>query len=348
MDLITLFQYALLPLGCVLTIKILAKLKVPTPGLLGSILFFAFMNMNKWIPPIPSYYIGILGQFILGINLATRFTRRSLLYFKEVPIPLLIATSLTFIIAIASGFLLYPYSGSDLATVIIGTAPGGFAEMVALGQSLNADTVFISFAQIMRLIAVLVLVPLFIKFLPPNKDNSQSIQDLKVQENPPISRVELFLLICANLALAYLFLKLHIPAAIILGALLGSAVYLLVKNKSLTLSIKTQYFAHSSIGLTTATRFTPEALFAFSDVILPFFIILFVSIVLNFLQGLLLAFITKWDRVTCCLASMSGGLSQMALTAQEMNANVPLVIFFHLVRLVSLIIFWPFLLKILN
>ncbi len=339
------FQYSYTVFGCILAIGLFSFLKIPTPALLGPLLYFTFLNLYGLLPIVPTFWVALIGQFFLGTILATRFTRRSLLYLKEVPLPLFFATSTTFLLAIASGFAFYFITGKDLTSSIIGTAPGGFAEMVALGFSLNADTVLISFIQIMRLLCILILVPLVLKFMKPNKSNEQNIKDLQIQENQPLVKKELIPLFALNIVLCLLFYTIKVPAAIIMACLFGSISYLLIRNKSLIFPIKVQYFAHSCIALATATSITSAALLAFSSSIIPLIIILIISVLGGFLQGLFLCYLTKWDRLTCYLSCISGGLSQMALTAQEMNANVPLVIFFHLIRLVSLILFWPILIE---
>ncbi len=340
------FQYIALIVGGILSIKLFVLLRIPTPALLGTLSFYSLMNIYGYLPPLPTFWISIIGQFILGMQLSTRFTRNSLKLFLKIPFTVTIITSITFIIAIIFAYLFHVLSGEDFKSVFIATAPGGFAEMIALGQSLDANTVLITFIQTLRLIAILVLTPLLLKLFNRGESSAYTPKNDSFSAEQLLAKPEVLLLFAINISLCWLYYTIRVPAAIILATITGSTVYFLLRDKSINFPKNFQYFGHTCIALATAKLITLEAILAFDQLLFLILTILVASIILSFLLGNILAYFTAWDKATCQLACSTGGLSQMALTAQDMNANVPLVIFFHLIRIIGLITLWPLIIRV--
>ncbi len=334
-------------LGVLVFIKILILLHVPTPALLGSLSYFSVLNILGYTPPLTAVYVSMVGQFVIGINLSSRFTRDSLALFKQVPIPTLVLTSATYILSIISGFLFLPFSQSDMKSVMMAIAPGGLAEMLALGQSMNADTVVITFMQTVRLISCLICMPLLVKFLNRNI-NIEEANLLKVQSSSrsPLDKRELIPLVICAFLLTYQFAQWEVPAGFVLGPLFASTCYLLIRNKDLTFPKTVFYFGHICIGFGSSSNINATALAAFGELFIPTIFIVSFNMLCAILLGTFLSKMTGWDKATCQLAAAPGGLMQMAITASELKGNVPIVIFMQMVRLVGLIILWPILITL--
>ena len=101
-------------------------------------------------------------QLVIGVSLGVRFTPA---FVHTAPRWLVsVAVGTLALIALSAGFagLLVLGTGLPLATLLLGTAPGGIAEMAITAKVLQLGAPVVTAFQVCRLIAVLVLqAPLF-------------------------------------------------------------------------------------------------------------------------------------------------------------------------------------------
>lgn len=322
-------------------------MRVPTPALFASLFFYSTLNILNLIPPIPIFWISSFGQVLIALNLGSRFTRDTFYLLKKIPFPVIIATVLSFSLSILSGYIFIFISHADMVSVMISIAPGGTAEMLALGESMHADTALIAFVQTTRMVAILICTPLLVKLSNKNYHHEPDEFDFTPTNYLPLPKKEIIVLLLLSVLSSAVMLRLNVPAGVIVGTLVASVPYLLLRNKKIDVSRKILYVAHICIGLAAARFITLNTLFRLYEQIIPLTLIIIIIIFGSFFIGNFISYITKWDKVTCQLACSSGGFMQMVITAQEMEANVPVVIFFHLVRLMGLIFLWPILIPIL-
>ena len=101
-------------------------------------------------------------QLVIGISLGVRFRRE---FIHTAPQWLLSAAGGTFVmmaLSLGFGLLMAWLTGLHPATMILGTAPGGIAEMAITAKVLQLGVPVVTAFQVCRLVAVLLMVgPLF-------------------------------------------------------------------------------------------------------------------------------------------------------------------------------------------
>ncbi len=150
---------------------------------------------------------------------------------------------------------------------------------------------------------------------------------------------------------AYLAQWVHLPAAGMLGALAGTAAV-----QSLGLSAVPSVpswvllVLYAAIGLLLGLKFTRASLSYLQRITLPALLVPIVMILsgcgLGFLYRALApaAAASTLDLATAVLAITPGGFQEMSIAAQDLGAELPAVIFTHLVRIIVVIGVYPWLL----
>jgi membrane AbrB-like protein len=141
-------------------------LRMPAPHLTGSLLLSAALHMtgvaHSSVPP----ELVIIAQVGLGASLGARFAGLPL---HRVFGAIRIAVGLAFVMLLGTVLLslvLAPLSGISVETLLLAFAPGGFGEMSLIALSLGFDTAFVATHQLLRVLLVLFLAPLFFRLIP--------------------------------------------------------------------------------------------------------------------------------------------------------------------------------------
>jgi len=131
------------------------------PWFLGALLLsMGLATEGIYLSGVPAWMVNA-GQMFLGVSLGVRFTKE---FIKMAPRWLLsvVVGSLLLVIA-CSGFayLMAELDDQNLLTLILGTAPGGIAEMALTAKALQLAAPLVTSLQVCRLISVLFLLEPF-------------------------------------------------------------------------------------------------------------------------------------------------------------------------------------------
>ncbi|AJY77682.1 hypothetical protein VN24_12025 [Paenibacillus beijingensis] len=141
-----------------------ARLKIPTPWILGPLLVSAVFTAAGWpMPHLPKPFIIFaqlcIGIYLgLGIKLDTIGALRRLLPYSLAGACIIVTFSLALSYLLS---LVYPMS---LVTAFLSTAPGGLAEMGVTAITVHADVSIVSSYQLFRLLFILLIVPYMLKW----------------------------------------------------------------------------------------------------------------------------------------------------------------------------------------
>lgn len=143
---------------------IAVKLRLPTPVLLGSILATAVFNIFVGsVQPAPGFLmapaqvsIGLFMGMMLDVERISKTT--NILGFA------LGGTALLVVISIGVAYVLSDLYGFTLVTAFLAMAPGGIAEMALAGLSMGEDVSIILAYQLVRVLAINLLVPPAIEY----------------------------------------------------------------------------------------------------------------------------------------------------------------------------------------
>ena len=93
------------------------------------------------------------------------FNKNSLAQMKEVFLPALVSVAILLTVGIVVGYILHKVTGIDLITALLGTAPGGLADMTIIAASYGADTIVVASIHLIRLFSVIFLMPIIIRVI---------------------------------------------------------------------------------------------------------------------------------------------------------------------------------------
>lgn len=138
---------------------IATNLRLPTPVLLGSILATTVFNIFVGsVQPVPGFLMAP-AQLSIGLFMGMILDAKRIAQTKNV-LPFVIGgTALLVVISIGVAYVLSDLYGFSLVTAFLAMAPGGIAEMALAGLSMGEDVATILAYQLVRLLAINLLVP---------------------------------------------------------------------------------------------------------------------------------------------------------------------------------------------
>ena len=139
--------------------------------------------------------------------------------------------------------------------------------------------------------------------------------------------------------------RLGLPAGTLMGAMLAVAVYNIITG-SAVIPPQMKIFAQIILGGIIGTGLNLEVLKGFKEVLLPVMVFVTLLFAFSIISALIISKITGMDIITALFSCSPGGLSEMTIIAYSYNANVPVVALIHLSRIVSVVLFYPFLAKL--
>lgn len=143
---------------------IATKLRLPTPVLLGSILATTIFNIFVGsVQPVPGFLMAP-AQLSIGLFMGMLLDAKRIVQTRNV-LPFVIGgTALLVVISIGVAYVLSDLYGFSLVTAFLAMAPGGIAEMALAGLSMGEDVATILAYQLVRLLAINLLVPPVIEY----------------------------------------------------------------------------------------------------------------------------------------------------------------------------------------
>ncbi|MDP3386568.1 MAG: AbrB family transcriptional regulator [Eubacteriales bacterium] len=138
------------------------RLRIPAGALIGSIVASAIYNIMSSKGYIP-YNFRLVAQMVVGGYIGLSFSRNSLSQVKSSLVPLIIMVVGMFAFSLLLGLFLYKVAGIDLATAMLGTAPGGIAEMSIIADSYGANVSIVASMHLIRIVSIVIFLPPIIR-----------------------------------------------------------------------------------------------------------------------------------------------------------------------------------------
>lgn len=303
------------------------RLHTPIPWMIGPMVAVAALNLmgvRMHSPP----YARQMGQVILGSAVSLYFTPPVVVALAANLPAILAATVAVFLVGGFGALTLSRASGVDAKSTFFASIPGGAMAMAVLADRYGAQIAPVAVAHSLRVSLVVILIPFTLTYggIP-----------LVASAYRPAVPLDYSVLVIW-LAVGFVFgeiserLRLHngyLLTPIFLGAALTvSGVQLSAVPRWMT------DFAQLMFGLVLGARYE-RAFFARYKLFIPFallnsFFILIASVV----AGVALAWAFDLPVATMIIATSPGGLAEMTITAQALQISVPLVVAFHLFRVV--------------
>ncbi|AOT70652.1 AbrB family transcriptional regulator [Geosporobacter ferrireducens] len=329
------------------------KLKVPAGAIIGSLLAVVVFNLLTGKAVFPQEF-KMITQIGTGTYIGSRICKKDVVELKKTIIPAIILTVTMCVFNIAVSIFLTNYTNIDLVTALFATAPAGVTDMTLISVDFGADSSKVAALQLIRLISVIAIMPMLIKHLAAKVNIVESFDDsreeisVNTDTNNDFKEVvkRTIYTLSVGIISGCIGYFLGVPAGIISFAMVACAFYNVRTSKaymSIHLRKSIQFLGGALIG----ARITMEQVVAMKDLLLIISVVIVGYIALNFLLAFLISKHSTLDIITSLYASAAGGLTDMAIIASEMGADAPKVATLQFARVVSVIAFYPIIIKTL-
>lgn len=145
--------------------------RFPAPWLLGSMVAVAIVQSST------SAYVGhdmtpfwpnsvmVISQILIAVSIGSRFHKKMFDGLKQIVGVAFISTLVLIAAMFASAYVVSKITGIAFMTSVLAFAPGGIAEMATTAVVLDADSTFVVAVQVLRIIAVCLIMPSVFRLL---------------------------------------------------------------------------------------------------------------------------------------------------------------------------------------
>ena len=324
--------------------KLSKKLKIPAPGLTGSLLANAAITASgvKWAS-VPVVF-NLLLQVMIGIMVGSQFNKEKVKQIKIVALPSVLFSIWMIIIGLALGYLISKLTGIDIGTALFSAVPGGMSEMSFLAIMYNLNVPIVVLFQFLRIVMVYITVPTVVDRLYKTKlktNNEVKINKDIISNQNSHDEYHVFFTILIGIISGYIAFSIDIPGGAIIGSLIAVGGSRSIGIKLQALPKKYVVAAQIGLGASLGLTFTPEVAASLVDMI-GVSVLFSLLIVLN---GLIVGYIVhkafKIDLITSLLACAAAGISQMSAIALDMDADAVIVSVMQSIRLIFIVMILP-------
>lgn len=322
-------------------------LHIPLPWMLGSLASVLLWNVFAKRPihwPAQCCYAGLL---VVGYAIGRTFTvETGQQILLQLPVMLMI-TIATALFSLMQGYSTHKKTGINLPSGMLGSIPGGMSQMAVLcAEVADADITVVTFMQTARQLAVIFVVP----FLALHGFGNEAAVDTAITTASAFNTEDLsvgYVLLLSVMVLASGFIArfLKFPTPYLLGAVLGTALWVL--NGLIAPQPPREWLnmAQVCIGAYAGARMQLANLNNWKK-LLPYTVLSVIGLLLfSLVTGWLLAYFLHIPIITAFLSTAPGGMAEMGLTAMMVHANMSVVVAFQFFRLLFVLIVVPPLIK---
>jgi uncharacterized protein len=302
-------------------------LDTPVPWMIGPMVAVAIVNlMGVTVAPPP--YARQLGQVVIGSSVSLYFTPPVVAALSGNLGAIALSTISAFMIGGLGAVTLSRISGVDGKSSFFASIPGGAMAMAVLADRHGAEIPPVAIAHSLRVSIVVLTVPFALTYggIP------MAFSPYKPQL--PLDFPVLAIWLAAGYVLGAVSERLrlqngHLLTPIFLGAALTvSGVHLSAVPHWMT------GFAQLMFGLVLGARYE-RAFFIRYKLFLPFAILNSVFVLIaSVIVAIFLAWAFDLPIATMILSTAPGGMPEMTIVAQALQIGVPVVVAFHLFRIV--------------
>jgi hypothetical protein len=339
---------ALLAIAMVVGISF-SWLHVPVGWLLAPMLVgIAYAIIQGSRQPLPPAF-KMVGQVIIGIFTATRFSPETLSVATTYAIPMLLCVFTTGSLSMFNGYLLSRWAGIDRTTAFLGFIPGAASSIVAMSEEMGADALTVALIQYVRVLLVVLLLPTTASLLFPVNPGTQVAAPVAMTNNLPSLPIILNLLVLAVCGVLGVWggRRLRLPSS----GFLGPFIVGLVTFWILPYQLQVPQFLFCAglllVGLSIGVQFDWQI----AQKLLKAVLIEVGLVILLILSCLAVGYefhvVTHVDTITAVLGFTPGGIEAMIATVMQLGGDTGLVLAMQLTRMLSILLIAPWLVAVL-
>ena len=278
----------------------------------------------------------------IGANISMLLTLSTLQMIHHYLVPLFLTIILTIVAGLLFGVLLYKKTKEmDKITAFFCCIPGGASEIIGISGQYDADDRLVAAFHTVRITFFTISIPLIVGYLHPTMENQLVEQNITVFNGWTI----IFFVLVMSITLL-LDRQFNIPGGTLLfsiftGFLVTEFAFDVEQVPSFVAGI-----GQAMIGAFVGIRFDRDVL----KRLLKVGPITIVIITMFFLFTLASAWVFHiWTQIpyaTSLISTVPAGAAEMSVTAVALDVNPTIVASLHIIRLISLFLLLPLLLKI--
>lgn len=360
------FDHQILFVGITLFFALLGgllflKLRIPTGAFLGAMVFAMVLSIFLDAYRMPSY-MSTTAKIAAGTFIGTKISRHNIANLRKIILPIIINTVVTLCISLAVGLFIYTISPLNKVTALFGTAPGRIADMALISLEYGADMTGVALLQTVRLLTCIIGFPFIVNRLRIRNSTATSIKTFihsSSLSNSPLIRkrknpsdlpkhesVQFLLIIAAGGIGGILGHIASIPAGALIGPIvLVAFVNLLWFNIEAPKKIGTGI--QILIGAVIGSSIKMSDLVHLKELLLPAIVVSISMVLLGVSLGFLYHKIWHIELGAALISATPGGLTQLSTIVQDLDVDVSVMASFHLSRLLSVLIVYPFLMELI-
>ena len=306
---------------------VLDWLNTPIPWMIGPMVAVALLNLLG-VRSVSIPYGRQTGQIILGSAVSIYFTPSVLAVLATNSGLIFVATSSAFIIGGLGALVMNKVSGVNPKSAFFASIPGGSMAMANLADKYNAQLPPVAVAHSLRISILVIVIPYFMTY------GGISIEILPYTPDLPTDYGVILIWLLVGGVLGELSERLNFHnGCFMTPIILGASLTIYGVELSLVPEWMTD-FAQLMFGLILGERYERN-FFARHRLFIPFAIFNAIFIILASVGvALLIAWNSNIPISTLIIATAPGGLAEMTIVAQALEVGVPLVIAFHLARII--------------
>ena len=313
-----------------------ALIDAPLPWLLGPMAFslIGARVLTKFnAKPLWPIFLRDTAMIAIGYSIGLTFTPETLAEMGRQLPTMVLMTTLLLAFCAGIGIVVAKLSGQHLPTVLMGSVPGGLSQMLVLGESTpGVDLTVMTFLQVSRLLMIIFCVPLLVFNTPLFGVAKVEIEAAATRTSAHwgdlYPNIFLFAIICV--AAAWLAKRIRMP--LLLGPMIATAVVHLSGVDAPALPTEALDVAQLLIGTYVGLLLRPEGMKNKATMTLLAIVSGIVLLAGSFGLSELLTHLHAISPETAFLGMAPGGMDQMGLIANEIDADIAVVTCYQLFR----------------
>jgi membrane AbrB-like protein len=317
-------------------------LRIPLPWMLGPLTVTLLYNALSGQRACWPVHFRNAGLIVIGYSMGRTVTFETIQQILANLPGMAAATLLTVLFCLGTGYITHRRTGISLASGVLGSMPGGLAQMIILSEEVrDADVTVVTFMQTTRVLAVVFIVPFAATHGMAHPYSGVSpLSGTAVPWNLAV----LPAILAAPLG-AWLAYLLKLPIPFLLGPIFATTATVLAGCPAPLVPPPMIRTAQLFFGIYMGIVITLESLRRLGKV-LPYAVggaVLLVAF--TYLVAFGLTIVTPANLLSAFLGTAAGGLAEMGIVALALGADVTFVLVYQLFRLFSILLVMPPLLR---
>ncbi len=235
------------------------------------------------------------------------------------------------------------FSGYNKKTSIFSAAPGALGPLLILAEHEKSDLSQVATSHLIRLIIIITLFPFIV-------DNFSQLNSNEIPEFNFLNQnhFDLLILLISSIILIVIFDKLKIPAPLLSGTLVASAILQISDIASYKLPDQSINFCLLILGASVGCRFANKSLNEVIKNSFHSFVATFFLVVLGIIAAIIAGYVVDKNFFTLLLSYCPGGIYEVAVIAIAFDLDPEFVSFHHIIRLLMILFIVPIILKLIN